>query len=343
MIFNKYTHMDNDYKIIQSNTVQQILSDDSLQFVAMEKIHGTNLSFIFNGSDAIKCCRRTAVLKSNENFFSYENILSQYRLKIIKLYEEIDKIIKKNVNENITQIQLYGELYGGIYPGIQTIPEIKKIQKGIYYCNTNEFVAYDLKYWTRENIENPKYLDWIDFVPLLNNIDIPIVPIILEDSWKNISKLNPKFESVLFKKHNLPFISENYAEGFVIKPIIEIRYGKNNSRLIWKLKNPSFAENIGGKINSDRKINKFSEQIKLNDSLIIKLSSYVCETRFDNVKSKLIENTSVNDIVKLFYEDIWIDFIDDLNLENIKLNNEEIKELEKKLREFTNKFVRTRL
>lgn len=42
MLFNQYTHVDNDYKILKCNLVQEILLDKSLEFVAMEKIHGTN-------------------------------------------------------------------------------------------------------------------------------------------------------------------------------------------------------------------------------------------------------------------------------------------------------------
>jgi hypothetical protein len=56
--------MDNDYKILKCDLVQEILSNKSLEFVAMEKIHGTNFSFVSDGNK-VNCCRRSDILGSN--------------------------------------------------------------------------------------------------------------------------------------------------------------------------------------------------------------------------------------------------------------------------------------
>lgn len=337
MLFNQYTHMDNDYKILKCDLVQEILSDKSLEFVAMEKIHGTNFSFVSDGNK-VNCCRRSDILGPDENFYSYQTILDKYISNVIELFEKTAKLIKKKYNKEIIQIQLYGELYGGNYPGIEKKHCSKMVQKGIYYYNSNEFAAFDLKYWTTlDDKEKPQYLDWNDFVPLLNYTSIPIVPVILQGSWADVSNLNPKFESVVYLTHGLPKLPSNYAEGYVIKPVKEIRFGVNSDRLIWKFKNPNFSEISK---NSSTKSNKSNNQ--LVNPLVSRLETYICETRYDNVITKVVENTSVDKVVELFYNDVWIDFTDDLVLDSISLNDVDKKELEKKLKGFANKFVRTR-
>ena len=338
MLFNQYTHMDNDYKILKCDLVQEILSDKSLEFVAMENIDGTNISFVSDGK-RVNCCRRSDILGPDENFYSYQTILDKYISNVIELFEKTAKLIKKKYNKEIIQIQLYGELYGGNYPGIEKKHSSKMVQKGIYYSNSNEFAAFDLKYWTEDDKDKDKsqYLDWNDFVLLLNDTSIPVVPVILQGSWADVSNLDPKFESVVYLIHGLHQVPSNYAEGYVIKPVKEIRFGVDSDRLIWKFKNPNFSEISK---NSSTKSNKSNNQ--LVNPLVSRLETYICETRYDNVITKVVENTSVDKVVELFYNDVWIDFTDDLVLDSISLNDVDKKELEKKLKGFANKFVRTR-
>lgn len=335
MLFNQYSHMDNDYKILKRGLVQEILLDKSLEFVAMEKIHGTNFSFVSDGNK-VNCCRRSDILGPDENFYSHQTILGKYNSNIIELFEKTSKLIKTKYNKEIIQIQLYGELYGGSYPGLDTKSGSKMVQKGIYYSNSNEFAAFDLKYWTILDEDNPQYLDWDDFVSLLNDTSIPIVPVILQGSWADVSNLNPKFESLVYLTHGLPKLPSNYAEGYVIKPVKEIRFGIDSDRLIWKFKNPNFSEISKG---GGGKSNKSNSSV---NPLFSRLETYICETRYDNVRAKVVENTPVDKVVELFYNDVWVDFTDDLVLDSISLNAEDNKELEKKLKGFSNKFVRTR-
>ena len=45
--------------------------------------------------------------------------------------------------------------------------------------------------------------------------------------------------------------------------------------------------------------------------------------------AKVVENTSMEKVVELFYNDVWVDFTDDLVLDSIGLNDVDKKELEK--------------
>ena len=183
-------------------------------------------------------------------------------------------------------------------------------------------------------------MDWVDFVHILNKVQIPIVPVIYQGSWSSISKLDPKFESVVYKTHGLSQIPSNYAEGYVIKPIKEMRFGFNYDRLIWKFKNPSFSEIISNCAKTKEKA-KAKANIESNP-LISRLETYICETRYDNVRTKVVENTPVDKVVELFYNDVWVDFTDDLVLDSVQLSSIDKTGLEKKLKGLVNKYVRTR-
>ena len=60
------------------------------------------------------------------------------------------------------------------------------------------------------------------------------------------------------------------------------------------------------------------------------------------MKTKIVDDTKVEILVNLFYNDVWNDFIDDILFEKIELSVDEKKELEKKLKSIANKFVRSR-
>ncbi len=347
MFFKEYSHMENDYKILKLNKIQEILSDKSVEFVALEKIHGTNFSFITDGNN-VSCCRRSNIINPDENFYCWEIILEKYKPNIIELFN----LVKQNLNLNICQIQLYGELYGGSYPGIENKKKAKRVQKGVYYSNSNEFACFDLKYWglnltpgsnlNPNSDENIKYLDWENLEKIAGLAKIPIVPIIQKGSWEQISKLNPKFESEVYKRHQLEKIDSNWAEGYVIKPLKEIYLDdKKQERLIWKFKNPSFLEVIKTKC-TDQVGSKLDPKLDPSLNLLIKLQEYVNSNRYDNVVSKVIDGTSVSTIVELFYNDVWVDFIGDLESEQIILDDEDKKACGSKLRGLANKFVRSR-
>lgn len=50
MLLNQYDHISDNYKIQKCDLVQEILSVESLEFVAIEKIHMTNFSFVSDGN-----------------------------------------------------------------------------------------------------------------------------------------------------------------------------------------------------------------------------------------------------------------------------------------------------
>jgi hypothetical protein len=90
--------------------------------------------------------------------------------------------------------------------------------------------------------DEPEYLDWDVLEEFISHTSFQTVPIIKKGKLSELTLLNPKFESEVYKIHSLPKLESNYAEGLVIKPVTNIYIGKSTERLIWKFKNPSFSE-----------------------------------------------------------------------------------------------------
>ena len=81
-----------------------------LEWIATEKIDGSNFSIYSNGKDT-KYAKRTGFLKEDEWFFNYQSISLELSVKSKKIY---NILIQKE--SNIKFIVIYGELCGGFYP-----------------------------------------------------------------------------------------------------------------------------------------------------------------------------------------------------------------------------------
>ena len=86
MLFYEYSHMENDYKLLKCINTTDILYDKSLKFVALEKIHGTNFSFVTDGKE-VHSCKRSSILKSEENIYTIK--ITQENTYEIYYYNDI--------------------------------------------------------------------------------------------------------------------------------------------------------------------------------------------------------------------------------------------------------------
>ena len=142
-------------------------------FVATEKIHGSNFQFIcsLNGKDELKidCAKRTDLIEGNQGFYNCERILERYRQSLTDLfnavYQEQDRIQDKI---NLT-ISVYGEIFGGNYPGISSPKDSKNVQKGMFYHPDNEFLVFDIKYFDKVSDFNI-FLPFTKVIEVLNKL-----------------------------------------------------------------------------------------------------------------------------------------------------------------------------
>ena len=134
MEFEKYSSIENHYNKKELERTLSICPElQNSKYVIQEKIDGCNFSVYFEKVDddiKITYAKRTSILKDDENFYNYQNVVKKY---------DFSKVIEFMKNENINNIVLYGELYG------------KGILKRVYYGD-EKYLAF---FWVPPTPVNP--------------------------------------------------------------------------------------------------------------------------------------------------------------------------------------------
>jgi Rnl2 family RNA ligase len=212
--FQCYEKMHNSYNLEAICDTEKL--DPNIQYVATEKIHGTNYSFLTNGTEIFPC-RRHGMLDAEEKFNNQQTIFQKYNASAIVLFNKI-----KAIHPLVTYIQLYGELFGGLYNN-KTAKGAMKIQSNTNYHPENEFMAYDIRVNLRNN--NSFFLDWVKLVSLISDdvtVKFKLVPVTATGKLNELLNLNPVFESVVSAAYGFQRTSKVFhAEGVVIRPIFE--------------------------------------------------------------------------------------------------------------------------
>jgi Rnl2 family RNA ligase len=304
--FTKYSSI----KIYNKKLIDTIinLGYGSEEWVSCEKIDGANFSCILTENDNKinrKYARRTDILAEGEAFFNYMEVDKKYG----DCFDQLFKLVAKSKYNNTSKdeslaIQVVGELYGGLYPNIKS--KFSKIQKNVFYCADIDFRSFDI-------LINGKLINYDDAINFLKTANIPYCNIMHRGKLFDLLKLNPIFDSQLYKDYNLPFIKDNVAEGYVIKPI-NPRWLPSGERVIIKLKNPKYAEKSSTK--EVKQITTEFNDIQLDDTVkaILKEAlNYIVENRLNNVLSKMIESEKIQraKVIGFLVKDAFNDFIED--------------------------------
>ncbi len=109
--FNHYEKMPSDTNGWASNRLDAIKD-----WVALEKVHGANLSFTAQRTDqaavCVKVARRNAYLNEGENFFAIyqqKGFVEGEIEKVKRLFDEVCAAVEGPV----LAVTVYGELFGG--------------------------------------------------------------------------------------------------------------------------------------------------------------------------------------------------------------------------------------
>ena len=333
--FREFSSIEN----LNNRTIKQLEKNGYLQhlteWIAMEKIHGANFSFITDGTSVI-IAKRSGIIAEKENFYNSSIILEKYRDDIISLYQTV-----KSHNPETTTIQVFGEIFGGYYPGYPS--STKPIQRGVYYKPEIDFLVFDIKMNT--NIKAPKipceeesnssssdiqeenYYSWFlsqdEIVQYMKGlISLRSIPILARGKFSEIININPVFITTIPELYNLPKINNNMAEGHVFKT--NCRHPSHRLRPIVKNKNINiFSEiNYVPKTNIDEnKIDKLSEQV----------ISYCTRNRFFNTISKIGLDNRIEKISGIYVSDVLKDFEKDLQGEQIEEFKKSVKKIKEKI------------
>ncbi|AUM58455.1 RNA ligase [Proteus phage phiP4-3] len=248
-----------------------------IPWIAQEKIHGTNFSFICDGVDVV-CAKRTNLIGESEAFFGYELILKRYKQNILDMFNTV-----KESMPDLELLTVFGEYAG---PGIQ------------------REVDYEEKdFWVFDILINGDLVDALFLRMLSSKTNLKICPVILTGDFDELSNLERSFDSLIpefnaiVKEHGIPAAnahvfgpqkegSENIAEGYVLKPITPTQFN-NKSRVIFKCKNAKFKET--GKVKTIRPTPELSND---DQELVNFSTSYITAQRLSNVISHVGEISS---------------------------------------------------
>jgi Rnl2 family RNA ligase len=273
-MFKKYSSLENHYnnKFIEKLRTHGMTAGE---WVAREKIHGTNFSLIIE-RDAVTCAKRTGPILPAEDFYGYEIVLKNYS-DSIKAVQEIMETAAT------VSYQVFGEFAGG------------GIQKGVDY-GAKDFYVFDIIVTTESGDET--YVDDYMMEAFCNSFGFKMAPLLGRGKFEDLIQL-PNDLDVVVKDYNFMVdnvglveankhvwkaiaAGDNTAEGYVLKPCYP-KWAPNGTRVAIKCKNSKFSE----KSKSDKPIKPKVELSEIDNNLLAILAQYVTLNRVNNVISKI--------------------------------------------------------
>jgi Rnl2 family RNA ligase len=274
-MFKKYSSLENHYN---SKFIEKLYSLGLTggEWVAREKIHGTNFSLIIE-RDKATCAKRTGPILPAEDFFGYEIILKNYADSI----KAVQDIMETSA---VVSYQVFGEFAG---PGIQ---------KNVDYGD-KDFYVFDIIVTTESG--DVTYVDDYMMESFCNTFKFKMAPLLGRGKFEELIKIPNEFQ-ILTHRYNsmfkvdhkqansrsweLELPSDNVCEGYVLKPCYP-SWLPNGNRVAIKCKNSKFSE----KKKSDKPIKAKVELSEADNKLLGILACYVTLNRVNNVISKIGE------------------------------------------------------
>lgn len=301
MEFKKYNSIENSYQDDFLSSINEQGFGD-LDYAVQEKVHGANLSFITDGQNILSA-KRTELIFDNEQFFNSKLVQDNYKDKILALHATISKQFDTKT------VTIFGEIFGGGYPHPDTAKHdnAKLVQRGIYYCPTNDFFAFDIL------LDNDKYLDVETASRLFENFGFIYAKTLFKGSLKDCLKFSSEFKTTIPNEYGLPELDGNICEGVVIRPI-QPSFLRTGSRVLIKNKNEKWAENNNfiDKAILSKLLHDGEELTEEASFLCEKIYNLITQNRLTNLISKIGEVIPEKDLGKvlgLYNKDALTDFM----------------------------------
>lgn len=125
LTFKKYSSIENASARDYMQKVKMEMPYN-LEWVVQEKVHGSNTSFLCDGSE-VRFAKRTSLLDDNDRFYEFQSLLQAYKPRVLSLFLRI-----KNLYPEVESIAVFGEMFGGRYAheSVAAEKDITLIQKG---------------------------------------------------------------------------------------------------------------------------------------------------------------------------------------------------------------------
>jgi Rnl2 family RNA ligase len=294
-MFRKYNSIENSY---QTEFVEQIKREglDAQPFVVQEKAHGANISFWSSDGVQFQAAKRTGELSWDEKFYNFQLVFQKNLSRLQQLWQEVTA---QYGPQDI--IHIFGELIGGSYkhPDVAKDKQAVPTQKGIWYCPSNEFYAFDIM------LNYTHYLPVDEANQLFEKAGFIYAHNLFTGSLNDCLAYPNLFESTIYQQFGLPQIEPNVAEGVVIKSLKSC-FLSGGQRVILKNKNERWEEVANAK-KSDKPPVPIPDTVRF---LQEEIQRYVTENRLNNLISK-VGTDGLKDFgvaMSLFSKDIIDDF-----------------------------------
>lgn len=278
MSFKKYASIENAHRQKHIEACHQLGNPD---WVALEKIHGSNFGFIVEG-DVVTPFKRSSSIGWNPvseeyEFMNCDNVVNRYHDHVLHLREKMGQ-----------DIQVYGELYG------------EGIQRNSNY-GRKDFIVFDILL-----MEDDVFLSWDMLVCLCNDASIPHV---IEVGRGTLEDMLDIPVDAVYSPQAQANGKEMLWEGVVIKQRKNEVFLNSGSRAIIKNKSSTFSEKgKGGK--AAKKPYKLTDELM---PLYESFCAYVNQNRLDSVLSKegKVEQKDFGKVAGLLVQDAKEDYVKD--------------------------------
>lgn len=291
--FIEYASIENHYQTRTLDLVRR--HDNGTPWCATEKVHGSNFSATTDGVK-VKWGKRSSYI-GDAGLCQFNNshfVKDKYQSCILALFQTLQSTF------GYQMIRVFGELCGGKYTGVKSThgKPIKPVQQGVEYCPNIEFVVFDIvvckdKDSKDKDSKEYAYLDVTDTIRLCAEHGLVSVKILHTGSLDDMLMLNPEFDTTVPEYWDLSPLPNNYAEGYVIRPISY--YHTPIGRLILKHKSKRFSEKSEKKIKTS--VVNLNHHLANKDDVnevVDEICTYINSNRRDCVMSKMSEDEKQN-------------------------------------------------
>jgi Rnl2 family RNA ligase len=286
MSFKKYFRIENGYR---SSYIERALNNDpsieTVNYVLQEKIHGANISFLFDVETGFSVYSRNNKLDPQSNeFYGLADVLGTPEISTLI------KTIQDFSNNNTVTIRLYGELFGS------------NIQKGVWYGDRAQILFYDVEFdgelqpvhaLVSLMMSFDQVKDW--FVP-----HVTVTESFTDAMEFDVSQLKSMLTPDGYDKPNI-------MEGVVIKPYFEKKVDQFDKAFYIKNKNEAFLEKAKEK--KPREVR--DDNVEILRSQFI---SYLTDMRLQGIFSKygmIKDITQMGEYIRYIHFDALEDFMGD--------------------------------
>jgi Rnl2 family RNA ligase len=302
--FNSYDKISESVTNLQINEAGYRLFDKT-DWVVTEKVHGANLCFVTDGIE-IRGAKRKEFIAEGDTFFNYQRLLKKLESQINQVFSLVQESYP-----SVNVILIYGELFGGGYPHPDVTPDplVNLVQTGVYYSPTIAFYGFDIAIALEESSGQQFYLDYDRTLEIFQETGIFHARPLFVGKYHAACDYPIEFESHLPAWLGLPPLSNNLAEGVVIKPMksIYVETKKGKIRPIFKQKIPAFTEDK--RFHQAQQWPNERSPIEPDYLSLLKWEVFnlITENRLNNVISKIgrDDRSQSRKIFRLFIEDIF--------------------------------------